>query len=169
MKRCVCVLVCLLALSWGSAAWADGPNLRQSVTYFMNFFNESVVQAAKVTEILEKEKKQPNYPYTANYIFYTDLMHRIEKALDMTLNLCDLYHLYRKTTYCFTKDEKTYLFDRIDNILKVLQQLIDNPYLEDKNISEQDKAQMEQMRSAFNDRVGKLRQLIRSSLPAFDR
>lgn len=172
MKRCVCVLVCALVLAMSSVARADGPNLRQSVTYFVNFINESLVQAATLTDLLQKEKKAPNYPYTAKYVFYSDLSRRIGNTLDMALNLCDLYHLYAKTTYCFTKDEKTYLFDRIDNILNVLQQLVDSPYPpipDEATITTEDKAQMDQLRSTFAERVRKLRQLIRSSLPAFDR
>lgn len=169
MKRCVCVLVCTLMLAWASVARADGPNLRQSVTYFMNFINECIVQDVNITNILEKEKKQSDFPYTAKTVFYTDLKHRVELAMNLSLNLCDIYHIYQKTTYCFTKDEKTYLFDRIDNILKVFQQLIDNPYPQDKNIADADKAQMEQMRAAFGERLRKLRLLIRSSLPAFNR
>jgi hypothetical protein len=169
MKRCVCVLACLLLLASGTTALADAPNPRQSITYFMNFFNESVVQASTATDMLEKGKSDPGYPYCAKYLFYTELMNRIEKTMTLALNLCDIYHLYSKTTYCFTKDEKTYLFDRIDNILQVLQRLMENPYTTGDNFQEGDKEKINEQQSVFNERVRKLRAFIRSSLPAFQR
>jgi hypothetical protein len=169
MKRCVCALICALLLGFGTTARADAPNPNQSVTYFMNYFNESVVQAAALTDILEREKHDAKYPYTATYVLYSDLMGRMEKSLDLTLNLCDIYHLYSKTTYCFTKDEKTYLFDRIDNILKVLQQLVDSPYATGKVAPGGTPVEQDKQVAAFNARVAKLRNFIRASLPAFNR
>ena len=45
MKRCIAALVCLVLLATAVPALADAPNMRQSMNYFMNYFNEAVVQA----------------------------------------------------------------------------------------------------------------------------
>jgi hypothetical protein len=169
MKRCVCGLLCALVLLSGSNALADAPNPRQSVTYFMAFFNECVVQAANIAEQMEKAKKEKGYPFTPSYLFYFDLMGRLEKALTLTLNLCDIYHLYSKTTYCFTKDEKTYIFDRIDNIVKVLEQLGERSYVVDIAAQGPAKDKMIENRDLFAGRVRKLREFIKVSLPGFQR
>lgn len=169
MKRYVCACLCALVVLSGVDALADAPNPSQSVTYFMAFFNETVVQAARISELTVQAKKEKGYPYTPSYLFYSDLMGRVEKALTVTLNLCDIYHLYSKTTYCFTKDEKTYIFDRIDNIMKVLQQLADKPYVVSPPAQGAGRDKMLENQLAFTDRVHQLVTFVKNSLPAFQR
>lgn len=169
MKRCLLALACVLFLAPVNGAWADSPNMRQSINYFMNYFNEAVVQAIHVKEYEDREKIRQKRPYTDEYIFFLDLIGRIEKTLGLSLNLCDIYYIYNKTTYCFTKDEKNYLFDRIDNILDTLQKIRDTPYNVDPALLEDKTSKMHQNLVDFNDRVDKLQAFVKSSLVVFQR
>ena len=170
MKRVLSLLSFVLCLALANAALADSPNMRQSINYFMNYFNESVVQAIHIKEAQEKQKidlKQPSY--SEEYVFYADLTGRIEKTLGLALNLCDIYYIYNKTTYCFTKDEKRYLFDRIDNIMDALQQIRKDKYNVPEALLEDKKSKEYENLTEFNDRIDKLRSFIQSSLQVFDR
>ena len=60
MKRCILVLACVFVLLQATAARADTPNMRQSINYFMNYFNEAVVQAIHLKEYEEKEQLRKN-------------------------------------------------------------------------------------------------------------
>jgi len=169
MKRYIAVLACVLVFFSTAVARADTPNMRQSLNYFMNYFNEAVVQAIHIKEYQEKEKLDKKRPYSDEYVFFADLNARIEKSLGLILNLCDIYYIYNKTTYCFTKDEKTYIFDRIDNIMDSLQKVTETPYNIDKSLLEDKQSAVYQNMTAFNDRIGQLRTFIKSSLIVFQR
>lgn len=169
MKRCLLALACVLFLASATGARADTPNMRQSINYFMNYFNEAVVQAIRIRELEEKELFTQKRPYTQEYVFFSDLNARIEKTLGLSLNLCDLYYIYNKTTYCFTKDEKTYIFDRIDNILETLQKIEDTAYNVDAALQEDKKSIFYQNIVEFNERIDKLRAFVKSSLVVFQR
>jgi hypothetical protein len=171
MKRLVLALACLLGLAAVALAQTpdDFPNLRQSVNYFNNFTKDSAAMAAQIRETLEAEKQAPGYPRTDNYVFYAALGERTERLIALTANLTDLYVLYNKTTYCYAKDEKNYLYARIDAIQIALQRLIDSPYVIDTTSSDGDKARMHDKLALFNQRVAQLRAFITKSLPAFKR
>lgn len=169
MKRCLAALACVLLLAQASPSRADTPNMRQSINYFMNYFNEAVIQAIHIREIGETEQLDQKRPYSQEYLFFFDLNARIEKTLGLALNLCDLYYIYNKTTYCFTKDEKNYLFDRIDNILETLQKVKETPYNVDPALLEDKKSPVGQNLAEFGDRIDKLRAFIKSSLAVFQR
>jgi len=169
MKRCAIFFVCALLWTTWAQAQDSGPNLRQSIVYFMTFFNESTTQLSRTKEFLEQEKKDPKHPYTEAYLLYTDLSDRIERSMTLSLDLCDLYFIYSRATYCFAKEEKSYLLSRIDSISSVLQQLIDKPFAVATDSRTGDKAKMQDEKAAFLDRVQKLRALLKSSLPAIER
>ncbi len=169
MKRLFLALACVLFWASAAVAQTDAPNIRQSINYFMNYFNESVIQAIHVKEHLQQEKLEKKRPYTEEYVFFVDLNGRIEKTLGLALNLSDLYYLYNRTTYCFTKDEKAYLFDRIDNIRDALQKIVETPYNVEQKSLEDEKSLMRANLVEFNERVEKLRAFIKSSLGVFDR
>lgn len=169
MKRCIQALVCVLLLAHAATGRADTPNIRQSINYFMNYFNEAVVQAIHLKEYEEKEQLRQKRPYTQEYIFVLDMTGRIEKTLGMVLNLCDIYYIYNKTTYCFTKYEKNYLFDRIDNIMDMLQKIKDTPYDVDASLVEDKKGFAGKNVAEFNKRIEDLRAFIKSSLEVFQR
>lgn len=129
------VLVPALVLAAFLAVWAPGlppaaqaqrggPNIKESVNYFMNYFNESVVQLIRIQELTSSGALDRDALF-----FYFDLTTRIEKTLGLVFNLRDLYFLYGRTTYCFTKDEKRYLLDRIQNITEAIGKIRDMPYL----------------------------------------
>jgi len=169
MKRCIAALSCVLLLATAAPALAETPNMRQSINYFMNYFNEAVVQAIHIKEYENKEELEHKRPFTDEYLFFFDLKTRIEKTLGLALNLCDIYYIYNKTTYCFTKDEKNYLFDRIDNILDTLQKLRDTPYNIDPALLENKDSTAYRNMTEFNARVDALRTFIKSSLGVFQR
>ena len=169
MKRYLAALACLLCLALAGTASADTPNMRQSINYFMNYFNEAVVQAIKIKEYEDQEGIAAKRPYTEEFVFFQDLTARIEKSLGLALNLCDLYYIYNKTTYCFTKDEKNYLFDRLDNIMDTLQKIRDTPYPAAGDLLENKSSVAAKHLAEFNERVDKLRAFIKSSLVVFQR
>lgn len=159
----------LLCLFLANGARADTPNMRQCINYFMNYFNESVVQAIHVKEYLALNKTGQEPPYSEEFVFFSDLTGRIEKTLGLALNLCDVYYIYNKTTYCFTKDEKRYIFDRIDNITETLLQIRDAKYNVPPALLEDKKSKAYEHMVEFNDRIDKLRAFIKSSLDVFQR
>ena len=169
MKRFLAALACLLCLAVAGAASADTPNMRQSINYFMNYFNEAVVQAIKIKEYEDHEGLAGKRPFSDEFVFFQDLNGRIEKSLGLALNLCDLYYIYNKTTYCFTKDEKNYLFDRLDNIMDTLQKIREAPYPAGANLQENKGSVPAKQLAEFNERVEKLRAFIKSSLGVFQR
>ncbi len=169
MKRFLAPLACLVCLALAAPAAAETPNMRQSINYFMNYFNEAVVQAIQIKEYEDKEGLTEKRPYTDEFVFYQDLKARIEKSLGLALNLCDLYYIYNKTTYCFTKDEKNYLFDRLDNIMDALQKIKDTPYVGGEIALENKSGTAARQLAAFNERVDKLRAFVKSSLVVFQR
>ena len=169
MKRFLAALVCLLCLALAVPASADTPNMRQSINYFMNYFNEAVVQAIKIKEYEDQEGTAAKRPFTEEFVFFQDLNGRIEKSLGLALNLCDLYYIYNKTTYCFTKDEKNYLFDRLDNIMDTLQKIRETPYPAAGGLLDNKASVPARQLAEFNDRVEKLRAFIKSSLIVFQR
>jgi len=168
MKRLLASLACLLCLALAGTASADTPNIRQSINYFMNYFNEAVVQAIKIKEYEDEKGIATKRPFTDEFVFYQDMTGRIEKSLGLALNLCDLYYIYNKTTYCFTKDEKNYLFDRLDNILEALQKIRDTPYASTELLEDKSSRAAKQLEE-FNDRLDKLRAFVTSSLGVFQR
>ena len=167
MKRFLTAAVCALVLATAVPCAAETPNMRQSLNYFMNYFNEAVVQAIRIKEYEDKEKLIQKRPYSQEYIAMTDLTARIEKTLGLALNLCDIYYIYNKTTYCFTKDEKTYLFDRIDNILDTLEKIKETPYNVDDALLADKKSEVAKNIAEFGDRIAKLRAFIKDSLIVF--
>ena len=172
MKRFLAALVCLVCLvcfTGTAPASADAPQMRQSINYFMNYFNEAVVQAIKIKEYTDQEGIAAKHPFTDEFVFFQDLNSRIEKSLGLALNLCDLYFIYNKTTYCFTKDEKNYLFDRLDNIMDALQKIRDAPYPPTGNLLENKSSVPAKQLAEFNERIDMLRAFIKSSLGVFQR
>ena len=169
MKRFFAPLACLVCLALAAPAAAETPNMRQSINYFMNYFNEAVIQAIQIKEYEDKEGLAEKRPYADEFVFYQDLKARIEKSLGLALNLCDLYYIYNKTTYCFTKDEKNYLFDRLDNIMDALQKIKDTPYVGGDVALENKSGVPARQLAAFNERVDKLRAFVKSSLVVFQR
>jgi hypothetical protein len=169
MKRLVLALACLLGLATGALAQDDFPSLRQSINYFTNFMQESTSLSIQNLETLEAEKRTAAYPLTDTAVFYADLEQRTQQLMLLTANLMDLYILYNKTTYCYARDEKNYLYGRIDFIQESLQRLLDAPYAVDTASSDGDKARLHDKRAVFDERVRKLREFITSSLPAFKR
>ncbi|MYL82699.1 hypothetical protein GTA51_06060 [Desulfovibrio aerotolerans] len=175
MKRFLAALVCsvclagLICLTGAVPASAEAPNMRQSINYFMNYFNEAVVQAIKIKEYEEQQGIAAKHPFTDEFVFFQDLNSRIEKSLGLALNLCDLYFIYNKTTYCFTKDEKNYLFDRLDNITEALQKIRDAPYPPTANLLENKSSVPAKQLAEFNERIDMLRAFIKSSLIVFQR
>ena len=169
MKRCILVLACVFVLLQATAARADTPNMRQSINYFMNYFNEAVVQAIHLKEYEEKEQLRKKRPYTEEYIFFLDMTARIEKTIGLALNLCDIYYIYNKTTYCFTKYEKHYIFDRIDNIVDTLQKIKDTPYAVDASLVADKKGYVGSNVAEFNKRIDDLCAFVKTSLVVFQR
>lgn len=169
MKRFFSALCCALLLATAVPARADTPNMRQSLNYFMNYFNEAVVQAIRIKEFEDSVNLAQKRPYTQEYVALTDLTSRLEKTLGLALNLCDIYYIYNKTTYCFTKDEKTYLFDRIDNILDTLDKIKATPYNVDANLLDDKKSEVAKNVAEFGERIDKLRTFIKTSLVVFQR
>ncbi len=168
MKRFLTAAACVLMLASAAPSLAETPNMRQSINYFMNYFNEAVVQAIRIKEYEDNENLIQKRPYDQRYIALTDLTARIEKTLGLALNLCDIYYIYNKTTYCFTKDEKTYLFDRIDNILDTLEKIKETPYNVDDALLGDKKSETAKNIAEFGDRIDKLRAFIKSSLIVFN-
>jgi hypothetical protein len=169
MKPFLAALACFLCLALAGPASAETPNMRQSINYFMNYFNEAVVQAIHIKEHEDQEGLTEKRPFTDEYVFYQDLKARLEKSLGLALNLCDLYFIYNKTTYCFTKDEKNYVFDRLDNIMDALQKIKDTPYPAGETLLENKSSAPARELAAFNERIDKLRTFIKSSLVVFQR
>jgi len=169
MKRCA--VLCLCALLWASWAQAQnsGPNLRQSIVYFLNFRSEAQKELDQIKLLLERESKEARHPYTEQYLLYTDLGARIEQAMALSLDLCDLYFIYSRATYCFAKEEKNYLLSRIDEISASLERLLDKPFVELKDVAPEDAAKMQGQRDAFLNRVRQLRAVVAASLPAIKR
>ncbi|QLA21518.1 hypothetical protein [Desulfolutivibrio sulfoxidireducens] len=141
----------------------NAPNIKESINTFMHYFNETVVQSLQVQEILKEEGLSD-----ADTLFFFDLTSRLDKTLGFVMNLRDLYFLYGKTTYCFTKDERKYILDRIDNISGALKTIAENTYFLDASDAQEapDKRRAENM-TRFKDRVDRLRAFIETSLHIF--
>ena len=169
MKRLVCVLVCLLVLATGAMAQDDVPSLRQSTTYFSNFTKESSVLLAQVRESLDQARQAEGAPRTDACLFYAELAERMERLMLLTANVNDFFVLYDKTTYCYGKQEKDYLYGRIASLQSELQRLIDAPYAVDAGSLEGDKARMHDRQFLFAERVARLRAFIAASLAVFRR
>jgi hypothetical protein len=167
MKRILTIFLTLSCLALATGVWADTPNIRQCINYFMNYYNETSVQAIRVGDYQEKEKINQTRPYTEEYVFFTDLSTRMEKSVVLALNLCDLYYIYNKATYCFTKDEKRYLLNRIDNITDALLKLRNAPYNVSPSLLEDKQSKVYETLTDFNARLDKLREFIKSSLVVF--
>jgi len=118
-------------------------------------------------QALEAEKQAAGYPLTTNYIFYTELEQRTQRLILLTANVMDFYILYNKTTYCYGRDEKNFLFSRIDSIQKMLQRLLDTPYVVDTSASNADTARLHDKLVFFEEQVHKLQAFIVMSRPAF--
>ena len=169
MKPFLTALACFLCLALAVPSAAETPNMRQSINYFMNYFNEAVVQAIHIKEYEDQEGLTEKRPFTDEYVFLQDVKARLEKSLGLALNLCDLYYIYNKTTYCFTKDEKNYVFDRLDNIMDTLQKIKDTPYPAGEGVLSDKSSVPARELAALNERIDKLRAFIKSSLVVFQR
>lgn len=166
MKRLVLALACLLLLATGASAQDNSPSLRQSIDYFTNCMREFTALSLQNVEELKAEKQVSGSSMTENHIFYADLEQRTQRLLLLTANLMDLYILYNKTTYCYARDEKNYLFGRIGFILESLQRLVDEPSAVNAATRGANKARLHDKRAFFDEQVRKLREFITSSLPA---
>lgn len=169
MKRALCLVVCVTL--WAASAWAQdsGPNPSQSVTYYVNFIKETTTQLAQVHELLEQEKKAPQYPYTDQYVFYSDLAARLDQTTTLLLDLCDLYYIYHRATYCFAKEEKNYLLSRVENTAGTLKNLAGRPFVVDTTANEGGKAKMQAEKAAFADRMQRLLTFIPTTLGGIKR
>ena len=166
MKRAVFALVCLVLLSTGAWAQDDVPNLHQCIASFTNFMKDFSAFSVQNQQALEAEKQAAGYPLTVNYIFYTELEQRTQRLILLTANVMDFYILYNKTTYCYGRDEKNFLFSRIDFIQKMLQRLLDIPYVVDTSASNADTVRLHDKQAFFEEQVRKLQAFITKSLPA---
>lgn len=165
MKKYLAMLALFLLAAFPPAAMAQGgaPNIKESTNSFTHYFNESVVQGIQIQELLKSKAIDGK-----DVIFYTDLANRLEKTLGLVLNLRDLYYLYGKTTYCFTKDERRYILDRIANISDMLKQIAANDFAINISGNEKDiSARESEAMTVFRDRVDRLRQFIETSLHIF--
>lgn len=166
MKRYLALMAMLSVICFSHVALGQqqgAPNIKESTNYFTHYFNESVVQSIQIQELYKSEKIDGQ-----GVIFYTDLNNRLEKTLALVLNLRDLYYLYGKTTYCFTKDERKYLLDRIASISDMLGKIaaIDfdiNPTGDEKDL----RAKECEAIAAFRSRVERLVAFIETSLHIF--
>jgi hypothetical protein len=167
MKRILTALLTLSCLALATGAWAQSPNIRQSINYFITYYNEASVQGMRGSEYLEKENINQVRPYTEEYVFFTELNNRIDKSLILSINLCDLYYIYNKATYCFTVDEKKYLLNRIANIQDGLLKLRNAPYNVPAALLEDKQSKAYASLTEFNARIDKLRDFTKSSLVVF--
>ncbi|MFZ5812461.1 MAG: hypothetical protein ACOY4F_10495 [Thermodesulfobacteriota bacterium] len=166
MKK-LSLLLAVLALftfcSPFSAQAQNGPGIKESINTFMTYFNETVVQSIRIQEILKDETLSD-----ADSLFFFDLVTRLEKTLGLVLNLRDLYFLYGKTTYCFTKDERKYILDRIENISGAFKQIVENKYIVSRQEIEGHKNdRLTENLGLFNDRVNRLRAFLEISQEIF--
>ncbi len=76
--------------------------------------------------------------------------------------------MYGKTTYCFTKDERKYILDRIENINSALKTIVENKYIisADELRGAQNDRRAENL-VRFTDRVDRLRAFLETSLHIF--
>ncbi|KUG29057.1 hypothetical protein ASZ90_001050 [hydrocarbon metagenome] len=166
MKNTVAILALLFTMSFSQNSFAQQqgtPNIKECTNYFMHYFNEAVVQGFQIQELLKSKTIDGK-----DVIFYIDLSNRLEKTLGLVLNLKDLYYLYGKTTYCFTKDEKKYLIDRITNISDLLNKITTNDFEINLSGDEKDiRARESDNIMRFRERVERLRAFIETSLPIF--
>lgn len=169
MKRCA--VVCVFVLLWSSLALAQdtGPNPRQSVAYCIAFMQENAKQLVKVNEAIAQEKNDPKYPFTEKFFFYVDLANRIGQSNLLAQNLCDLYYIYHRTTYCFAKEEKGYLLSRLGNVSAALQTIIKRPFFPLVQAEQADKKTMQAEQDAFVQHVRQLIAFVKTSLPAIRR
>lgn len=166
MKKLSPLLAVLVLFAFCSpfpAQAQNGPSIKESINTFMTYFNETVVQSLRIQEILKDENLSD-----ADSLFFFDLVSRLEKTLGLVLNLRDLYFLYGKTTYCFTKDERKYILDRIENINGTFKQLVENKYI----LTRQELEGLKNDRRTenlglFNDRVNRLRAFLEISQEIF--
>jgi len=162
MKRLIPLLLVLFLAPY-AAFGQDVPNVKESVNYFTNYFNESVVQAIEIQQYLKKEK-----PGQAENFFYVELSSRIEKTIGLAFNLRDIYFLYGKTQYCYTVDERRFILERLHSISGTLQNIRDGKYFyEIGPMVNDEKSQEYQAYSRFNERVGKLLDFINASSAIF--
>ena len=160
MRKSILVLALLILLPATAAAQEQTVSVRQSVNYFINYFNESVVQLIKIQDYLKKNN--PDYRVS---LFYFDLTNRAQKAIGLAFNMRDLYFLYGKTKYCFTKDEKRYIYDRADNIVGMLQKIQESKYMiEPETLFPDKNNHVRENYDEFNERLVKLREFVKTSL-----
>lgn len=166
MSKYVFALAVLITIGFSQNAFAQRqnvPNINESVDYFLHYFNESVVQGIQIQTLLKSTDIDGK-----DVIFYTDLANRLEKTLGLVLNLKDLYYLYGKTTYCFTKDERRYILDRIANTSQMLKQIAANDFEINLSGDEKDiRTRESQNIAAFRDRVDRLLAFLETSLHIF--
>ncbi|QLA13221.1 hypothetical protein [Desulfolutivibrio sulfodismutans] len=166
MKKVLAALALTASLCFSQNLFAQQqstPNIKECTNYFMHYFNEAVVQGIQIQELLKSKSIDGK-----DVIFYTDLSNRLEKTLGLALNLRDLYYLYGKTTYCFTKDERNYLLDRIVNISEMLKQIMSNEFEINLSGDEKDiRARESENITKFRDRVERLRAFLDTSLYIF--
>lgn len=166
MKNTVAILALLFIMIFPHNILAQQqgtPNIKECTNYFMHYFNEAVVQGFQIQELLKAKTIDGK-----DVIFYTDLSNRLEKTLGLVLNLKDLYYLYGKTTYCFTKDERKYLIERITNISDLLNKITINDFEINLSGDEKDIRTRESDHiTKFRDRVERLRAFIETSLHIF--
>ncbi len=157
------VLALLLFCSPCPAQAQNAPNIKESINTFMHYFNETVVQSIQIQEILKEDGLSDT-----DSLFFFDLTNRLDKTLGLVLNLRDLYFLYGKTTYCFTKDERKYILDRIENINSALKTIVENKYIisADELRGAQNDRRAENL-VRFTDRVDRLRAFLETSLHIF--
>ncbi len=163
MKRFLPFVLVLFLAPQAAFGQQDVPNIKESVNYFTNYFNESVVQAIEIQQYLQKEK-----PGQAESFFLVELSSRIEKTIGVSFNLRDLYFLYGRTQYCYAVDERRFILERLRNMSATLQNICRASYFYgDGAIVENKENQAYQWYAKFNERVEKLIGFIEKSSAIF--
>jgi len=123
MKKFMLLAAMLLVFPSLGLAQDGVPSIKDSVNYYTNFFNESVVQAIELQQHLQKEKPGRDESY-----FCLELIANLEKSIDLAFNVRDLYFIYGRTMYCYAKDERKFVMDRVGNILVSLNAILQYRY-----------------------------------------
>lgn len=151
MKKCCLLVALLFVFPSFCLAQEEAPSIKESVNYFTNFFNESVVQAIEIQQYLQKEK-----PGRDESFFCLELISNLEKSIDLAFNLRDLYFIYGRTMYCYAKEERKFVIDRIGNILVSLNSVLQTRYFGLDPAAQDPKSFAAQNAAKFEDRLKKL-------------
>lgn len=164
MKKLIPLIALIFFLSPLAAhSQEDAPNLKESINYFTNYFNESVVQAIEIQQYAQKEKLPRDEGF-----FYVELLAKLQTSINLAFNARDMYFLYGRTMYCYAKDERKFIQDRLENILVSLKNIQDTKYFGLDPAQESTTGNVSQNAAKFDDRLGKLMAFIEKSSAIFN-